>query len=168
MRHACFLLVLALALIFLGPVLAKAEGPDPKDTTVINACLTRLDKGRAKQVVQLATCLPKVADPCMGGDENSVSDRKQIECDDRERLVWDQIINESYKTVIAAIEPDVAGKMREAQRAWIRDRDLTCGFHYDFFGGSMAGPMIAACNNSETARRAIFLRRFAMDVKERK
>jgi hypothetical protein len=32
----------------------------------------------------------------------------------------------------------------------------------------MANPMIAACDNRETARRAIFLRLFAKDVEGRK
>jgi uncharacterized protein YecT (DUF1311 family) len=165
MRLAHLLLAVAFILV---PVAAKADPPEPKDAAVINGCLTRLDKGRATQAAVLAACLLKVADPCIGGDEGSVPDRKQIDCLDRERAVWDRIVNDAYKTVLAAVEPDVAGKLREAQRAWIRDRDLTCGFYYDFFGGTMANPMIAACTNSETARRAIFLRRFAADVKERK
>ena len=159
-------LMLALAFI-LTSVTAKAD-PAEKDAAVINACLTALDKGTATQAVTLSTCLLKVADPCMGGDETSVPDRKQIDCLDRERAAWDLIVNESYKTVLAAVEPEIAAKLREAQRAWIRDRDLTCGFYYDFFQGTMANPMIAACTNSETARRAIFLRRFAEDVKGRK
>jgi hypothetical protein len=32
----------------------------------------------------------------------------------------------------------------------------------------MANPMIAYCNNRETAQRAIFLRVFALDIAERK
>ena len=40
----------------------------------------------------------------------------------------------------------------------IHTRDLTCAFWYDYFQGTMANPMIAYCNNRETARRAIFLR----------
>jgi hypothetical protein len=36
------------------------------------------------------------------------------------------------------------------------------------FPGTMANPMIAYCNNRETARRAIFLRIFAADIADRK
>ena len=39
----------------------------------------------------------------------------------------------------------------------------SCGFIYDYFEGSMANPMIAACQNRETGRRALFLRGFADD-----
>lgn len=55
------------------------------------------------------------------------------------------------------------GKMREMQRARITSRDKSCGFIYDYFEGSMANPMIAACQNRETGRRALFLRGFADD-----
>jgi uncharacterized protein YecT (DUF1311 family) len=158
-----------LALVFIvAPVAAQADTPEAKDTAVINACIAKLEKGTATQAATVVACLLKVANPCMGGDETQVPDRKQVDCLDRERAVWDRIVNDSYKTVLSAVEPEVADKLREAQRAWIRDRDLTCGFYYDFFQGTMANPMIAACTNSETARRAIFLRRFAVDVKERK
>ena len=109
-----------------------------------------------------------VAKPCMGGDETGVSSRRQIECLDRERLVWDKIINDSYKTMMNALEPDQQAKLREMQRSWIHTRDLTCAFWYDYFQGTMANPMIRYCNNRETARRAIFLRIFAADIADRK
>jgi hypothetical protein len=44
-----------------------------------------------------------VAKPCMGGDETDVSLRRQIECLGREPLVWDKIINDSYKTMISGV-----------------------------------------------------------------
>ena len=109
-----------------------------------------------------------VAKPCMGGDETGVSSWRQIECLDRERLVWDKIINDSYKTMMNALEPDQQAKLREMQRSWIHTRDLTCAFWYDYFQGTMANPMIRYCNNRETARRALFLRIFAADIADRK
>src|ERR1700731_3019665 len=57
-----------------------------------------------------------------------------------------------------ALGPDQQAKLREMQRSWIHTRDLTCAFWYDYFQGTMANPMIAYCNNRETARHAIFLR----------
>ena len=109
-----------------------------------------------------------VAKPRMGGDETGVSSKRQIECLDHERLIWDKIINDSYKTMMNALEPDQQAKLREMQRSWIHTRDLTCAFWYDYFQGTMANPMIAYCNNRETARRAIFLRIFAADIADRK
>jgi hypothetical protein len=66
-----------------------------------------------------------------------------------------------------ALGPDQRDKLREMQRSRIHTRDLTCAFWYDYFQGAMANPMIAYCNNRETARRAIFLRIFAADIADR-
>ena len=44
-----------------------------------------------------------------------------------------------------------------------RRRIGCCGFIYDYFGGSMANPMIAACQSRETGQRALFLRGFVDD-----
>ena len=65
-------------------------------------------------------------------------------------------------------DPTVIYGLREHYDGEIHTRDLTCGFWYDYFQGTMANPMIAYCNNRETARRAIFLRVFAVDIADRK
>jgi uncharacterized protein YecT (DUF1311 family) len=161
-------LLLVLALTAIGAAPTRAEAPDPKDAATIHACLTALDKSAAGQEIYEATCLLKVANPCIGGDQASASDRKQIECFDRERTIWDKIINDSYKTLINGLDPEPARKLREMQRGWMHVRDLTCEFWYDYFQGTMANPMIASCQNRETARRAIYLRTFAIDIAERK
>ena len=158
-------LTFAVALMLSG---VPAETPDAKDVAVINSCLTGLKKTDSAPEKYEATCLLKVADPCMGADPASASDRRRIECLDRERLVWDKIINDSYKSVMKAVEPEQANKLREVQKVWIHSRDVTCEFFYDYFQGSMAYPMIASCNNRETARRALYLWTFAIDVSERK
>lgn len=144
---------------------AFAEAPDARDVRTITACLQSFDKAAASQESYEA-CVSKIADPCTKGDEGT--NKKQITCFDRERLVWDHIVNDSYKTIIDGIEPEQQDKLRAMQRSWIQTRDLTCNFWYEFFQGSMAYPMIAACNNRETARRAIYLRIFVDDLSNRK
>jgi len=140
-----------------------------KDVSAIGDCLRKQDNrtGGATQEGEEAACLMIVAKPCIG-DEGAATDRRKIDCLDRERQVWDQILNESYKTMMKGLDPDQQGKLREMQRSWIATRDLTCAFWYDYFQGTMANPMIASCNNRETARRAIFLRAFATDIADRK
>ena len=165
-RH--LLLALALAPIVAGPLPARAETPAAKDVAAVGDCLRKQDRKRGSQEADEAACLMTVAKPCMGGNEADAKARRQIECLDRERLVWDKILNDSYKTMLTALEPDQQTKLREMQRSWIQTRDLTCAFWYDYFQGTMANPMIAYCNNRETARRAIFLRIFAADIAERK
>jgi uncharacterized protein YecT (DUF1311 family) len=161
--------LLALALLVAGSHPARADAPTAKDNAAIGDCLRKQDKKRGgSQEADEAACLMAVAKPCMGGDETAVSDGRKIDCLDRERLAWDQILNDSYKAMMNALDPDQQAKLREMQRAWIQTRDLTCGFWYEYFQGTMAYPMIAYCNNRETARRAIFLRVFALDIAERK
>jgi uncharacterized protein YecT (DUF1311 family) len=161
-------LLLSLALVVAGPLPARADAAAATDVATIGDCLRKQDKARGSQEAEEAACLMTVAKPCMGGDETSASSRRQIECLDRERSVWDKIVNDSYKTMIDALEPDQRDKLREMQRSWIHTRDLTCAFWYDYFQGTMANPMIAYCNNRETARRAIFLRIFAAYIADRK
>jgi uncharacterized protein YecT (DUF1311 family) len=160
-------LPLALALIVADPLLGRADAPAGKDVATIGDCLRKQDKNRSQEAEE-ATCLMTVAKPCMGGDEADVSSRRQMDCLYRERLVWDQIVNDSYKTMMNALDPDQQAKLREMQQSWIQTRDLTCTFWHDYLGGTMANPMVAYCNNRETARRAIFLRVFALDIADRK
>ena len=164
------LLPLVFALIVAVPLPARADDPPAKDVAVIGDCLRKQQQknGGSSQEADEAACLMTVAKPCMGGDEAAAIDRRKIDCLDRERLVWDKIVNDSYKTMMNALDPDRQAKLREMQRLWIRTRDLTCAFWYDYFQGTMANPMIAYCNNRETARRAIFLRVFAIDIADRK
>jgi uncharacterized protein YecT (DUF1311 family) len=165
-RH--LLVSLALALIVALPLPARADAPAAKDAATVGDCLRKQDKkGGGTQEGDEAACLMTVAKPCMG-DEAAATSRRQIDCLERERLVWDQILNESYKTMMNALDPDQQAKLREMQRSWIQTRDLTCAFWYEYFQGTMANPMIAYCNNRETARRAIFLRVFAADIADRK
>jgi uncharacterized protein YecT (DUF1311 family) len=159
---------LALALLVAGPLPARADAPAAKDIATIGDCLHHRGKPRASQEAEEAACLMTVARPCMGGDEAGASSRRKIGCLDRERLVWDQIVNDCYKAMMATLDADQQTKLREMQRSWIQTRDLTCAFWYDYFQGTMAHPMIAYCNNRETARRAIFLRVFATDIADRK
>ena len=167
MRIRRLLLSLALVLMTasLFPSLAAAQAA--KDAATVGECLRNHDKKRVSQEAEEAACLMTVARPCMG-DEEAASSRRQIDCLDRERLVWDQILNDSYKAMMNALDPDQQAKLREMQRSWVHTRDLTCAFWYDYFQGTMANPMIAYCNNRETARRAIFLRVFATDLADRK
>ncbi len=87
-----------------------------------------------------------------------------IACYDRERAVWDDILNETYRRLREALDKEQQGKLRDMQRAWIASRDKSCEFIWDVLQGSMANPMMAACITRETGRRALFLLPFLDDV----
>jgi uncharacterized protein YecT (DUF1311 family) len=85
-------------------------------------------------------------------------------CYDRERAVWDAVLNDSFRRLRAKLDDDQQGKLRDMQRSWITSRDKGCQFLYDYFQGTMANPMIAACLSRETGRRALYLLGFADDA----
>jgi uncharacterized protein YecT (DUF1311 family) len=144
----------ALALAFLGcavpaPALAQSK-PDPRDIGAIRDCVEN-NGGES--------CISVVAKPCSERPE-SQSGHGEAECYDREQAAWDLLLNESFRKLAKNLEPQQREKLREMQRAWIASRDKTCELFWDFYQGTMAVPMQAACLNRETARRALFLLRF--------
>lgn len=141
-----------------------SDAPDPKDLAAVTSCLDKAEK-TAKETIALETCIGSVAKPCFNNDETSVPDYQVTQCLDREQRAWDKLLNDAYKELQAALEKEQQVKLRDMQRAWLDSREKTCMFFYDFFQGTMANPMIASCQNKETARRAIFLRVFVADTK---
>jgi uncharacterized protein YecT (DUF1311 family) len=96
-----------------------------------------------------------VAASCIerGGSNLGTADCYRIE-----RAIWDDILNENYKALMASTDDlkDQA-KLKEMQRAWISFRDTTCDFYWYKIHGSMVVPMTAACRLRKTARRAFLL-----------
>jgi uncharacterized protein YecT (DUF1311 family) len=101
-----------------------------------------------------------VADPCQKTPEGQ-SNLGMADCFRLEQAIWDGLLNENYKRLVADSDARQAASLRAMQRAWIADRDTTCGFYDVRVHGSMAIPLAAACLVRETARRALLLRFFA-------
>ena len=159
--RACNFLVIALtlALAALGIASAHAEGPQAKDLNAVQACL----KSKPQTTAGQERCIDVVAKPCIG-DEGARAPSEVIACLDREQLVWDQLLNAAYRKLQNSLADDQREKLRDMQRSWLQSREQTCEFYYHYFQGTMAKPMIANCENRETARRAIFLVGFADDL----
>jgi uncharacterized protein YecT (DUF1311 family) len=139
--------------------LSQDDKPDPRDIAAIKKCI-ELKTGRNWA---WENCIGVVSEPCVK-DEGSMPPSEVIACYSRERLVWDSILNDSFRRLREALDDKQQQKLREMQRAWIASRDKTCHFIYDYFEGTMANPMIAACQSRETGRRALFLLGFANDA----
>jgi uncharacterized protein YecT (DUF1311 family) len=102
-------------------------------------------------------CLFKlVGDPCIG-KLGAAGDAATADCYYVEEAIWDDLLNENYKTLLGTLDSEQAAKARIMQRDWIVYRDSTCQFYYDKIRGSMAIMMLAACVTRETARRAMLL-----------
>lgn len=146
---------LLFCLVFAAGVLGSASGhaqnrrPTPAETRLIRDCAVKHaddEEGEAQCAFKLA------AEPCIEKDGSNLG---TADCYRIERAIWDEILNENYKKLMAAIDdPNDQAKLKEMQRAWIVFRDTTCDFYWHKIRGSMAVPMTAACQLRETARRA--------------
>ena len=154
----------AAALIVLSTIPALAQDkPSAKDSAAIEKCM----KARTGHNWTWEKCIGLISEPC-SKDELSMSPPQVSACYQREQAVWDDILNRSYQVLREKLDEEQVAKLRDMQRAWITSRDKTCGFLYDYFQGTMANPMIAACTSRATGLQALYLRGFADDVADRK
>ena len=66
----------------------------------------------------------------------------------------DSRLNANYKSLMAKIADPRKKDLQEAQRAWIRFRELNCKFYNDPDGGIIARIEAAECTLRLTAERA--------------
>ena len=154
-------ILLALAIVVSGmplaPAYAQTRKPTAQEVAAIRNCATKyqddVDEGERQCVFNL------VATPCTNTREGS-SNLGTADCYRVEWVIWDNLLNENFKTLMGALDNQQTAKLRAMQQAWIAYRDTTCNFYMDKIQGSMAIPMGAACAARETARRALLLRFF--------
>jgi uncharacterized protein YecT (DUF1311 family) len=151
----------ALALVVVAaavPTQAQTRKPTLREVAAIRDCATKtkddVDAGEGRCLFKL------VAEPCMA-PVGAAPDRVMADCFQIEGAIWDDLLDENYKSLLGELDDDQTAKARAMQRAWIAYRDTTCGFYYDKIQGTMAGFMEAACVTRETARRAMLLAFFS-------
>src|SRR3954453_1975305 len=85
-------------------------------------------------------------DTCM--DQSGGVTLAMLNCTADEQRRQDAGLNRAYQRVRDASRPERKQKLREAERAWIADRDTSCSLLAEFQGGTMAalsdGPAISA------------------------
>jgi len=137
---------------------AQSRKPAVKEVAAIRDCAkkheTDLDEVERQCLFNL------VGTPCTEKPEGQ-SNVGMADCYRLEGAIWDDLLNENYKSLAADLDDEQKAKLREMQRAWIAYRDSTCDFYYTKIQGTMAGPMGAACAARETARRAVLLKFFS-------
>jgi len=147
-------LLIVLAAAVSAPAQAQSRKPMAQEIAAIRDCAAKdkedLDAGEQQCLFKL------VAEPCIGSF-GSASDGKMADCYAIEGAIWDGLLNENYKKLLATLDDAQTGKARAMQRAWIAYRDSTCEFYDDKIQGTMSIMMHAACNTRETARRAMLL-----------
>jgi uncharacterized protein YecT (DUF1311 family) len=152
--------VLAILFSWIVPLSGFAQTPKPteKEVAAIRACAVKykddLDKVEQQCLFNL------VATPCTNKPSHA-SNVATADCYRTETAIWDDLLNENYKKLLGTLDDQQTEKLRAMQRAWIAYRDATCNFYWDKIQGTMAGPMISACEARETARRAVLLQFFS-------
>jgi uncharacterized protein YecT (DUF1311 family) len=155
MRIVWLSLAALAALVIASPADAQSRKPTAREISAIRECVAKnnedLEAGEQKCLFKL------VADRCSGLDKDSTTDALLRDCYRIEGVIWDTLLNESYKSLLEDLDAEQTAKARAMQRAWVAYRDTTCGFYDDKIRGTMSIMMHAACDARETARRAMLL-----------
>jgi uncharacterized protein YecT (DUF1311 family) len=137
------------------PSHAQARKPTGPEVAAIRDCAKRnkdnLDNGERRCLFKL------VATSCINKLPKAHADHAEVDCYSLENLIWDDLLNQNYKSLLDTLDDDQKAKARAMQSAWIAYRDTTCQFYYDKIQGTMASMMQAACVTRESARRAMLL-----------
>lgn len=146
-------LVTAAALMMAAAGFAQAQSLklSAEDTRSIESCIK---EKAAKERPE--NCIGLIADPCLETPAGQ-STAGQAGCYQREQLVWDDILNETYRRLQGQLEGKLKTQLRDLQRVWIEARKQQCDFYRDVIQGTLAIPIGASCYNTETARRALYL-----------
>jgi uncharacterized protein YecT (DUF1311 family) len=89
---------------------------------------------------------------CMDGSGGVTA--TMLNCVAAETQAQDKALNANYTMLLKRTAPSRKPSLQEAQRAWIKYRDLNCGFYADPDGGTSAGVDAASCVMQMTADRA--------------
>jgi uncharacterized protein YecT (DUF1311 family) len=145
------ILIFIIALFAFSGAVSAQEKLRAEDSRAIQSCIKEKDGKEGAD-----RCIGLIAERCLETPEGQ-STHGQAGCYRREHLVWDDILNETYRRLQGKFEGKLKTQLRDVQRAWLESRKLQCGFIVDVIQGSIAIPINASCMNTETARRALYL-----------
>lgn len=150
----CFSLMFILsAMMPLGAQAQDTDEPTTEERADLAHCLRT--KGRSGESEE--ACIFSLASVCMDKPENGSTLGQRL-CNSRELVIWDELLNDRYQRLKAAVSKDGAKKLRNIQRTWISWRKAKCEMSYVLFeGGTLAGPLAAGCILKATALRAVEL-----------
>ena len=138
-------------LLLLGSAAQAQDRWRAEDSRAIQDCIKEKESKE-----EADRCIGIIANPCLDRPEGQ-STQGQVDCYRREHLVWDDILNETYRRLQGSFEGKLKSQLRDLQLVWLEARKQQCGFYQDVIKGSLAVPIAASCMNTETARRAIYL-----------
>jgi uncharacterized protein YecT (DUF1311 family) len=142
-----------LALLTMAPAAAEhPSDPKPTDAPAIRTCVAGQKPAKGKP----HPCVEAIAKACMQEVGNDY-DSTQRDCYRRGAAAWDVILNEEYGRLRDGLDAARFSALRDQQRVWLKTKTAKCDGIYAKFQGTMAHPMMANCENRETAQRALIL-----------
>lgn len=106
----------------------------------------------APSIVSAHDSLSKEFSQCM--EHSGGTTVTMLDCIKVETAKQDLRLNNAYKELSSTLSEERLIALRDVQRAWIKYRDLSCGFYNDPNAGTLAVVRANDCYMSETARRA--------------
>jgi uncharacterized protein YecT (DUF1311 family) len=79
---------------------------------------------------------------------------EMMDCVNVETKRQDEKLNQSYQKLLASLKAARKAQLVDAQRAWLKYRELNCAFYDDGSGGTAAGLAANDCIMTMTAKRA--------------
>jgi uncharacterized protein YecT (DUF1311 family) len=87
--------------------------------------------------------------------DHAANNHAMIRCAEMEYRHYDRLLNRNYRLLMRTLPEEEQARLREAQRAWIRFRDLECDFEgYEMRGGSGEPLLVLGCKALLTRKRA--------------
>ncbi len=110
-------------------------------------------------------CIGRVTDPCKKNPANAHID-DQMECDEREFVLWSQLVQKELAQLESLLKPDQRNKLRDAHAMWIEYQSADCRLPYTFFSQDRAVLEGPACTIDLKASRALQLRAWRDTLEE--
>jgi hypothetical protein len=113
-RIALICILAASASLVAEPSHAQDRKPTGREVAAIRDCAKRtkdnLDDGERRCVFNL------VATPCINKLPKTARDHAVVDCYDLENLIWGDLLNQNYKSLLDTLDDDQKAKARHAER----------------------------------------------------
>lgn len=131
---------------------AIGSNPDVTNAIIHNCVDAERSAGRSGRV-----CIGRVAVPCKAKPANAHREDK-IECDEREFVLWSQLVQKEYAALTKQLKPAQQDTLRNSQDIWIKYQSDNCRVPYALFTEKVAEFSGPACTIEVKAARALQLR----------
>ena len=147
-------LLLILAGLAAMALFAGASRAGPAETNARLAACVDAERAAGRSG---RACIGRVTGPCRR-DPGNAHREDQMECDEREFVLWSQLVQKEMAALEALLNAEQRKKLRRTQDLWIAYQSADCRLPYALFAISQAERAGPACTIDVKATRALQLR----------